>query len=113
MASYETVYVLRQDLEATKGKKIHQKLSDVIGRHGGKLLDQKDLGPKNLAYVIQRQTKGHFFQINFEGEGKMIPELEKNLRLSEEVLRFLTVRRDVGERKKGAKERKKEVKDDE
>ncbi|MBI2082626.1 MAG: 30S ribosomal protein S6 [Deltaproteobacteria bacterium] len=90
--NYETVYILKPDLTEDVMKKINSKILEILARRGGKLLDQKDLGKKMLAYKISHQNRGHYFQLNFEGSGPVIEDLEKNLRLTEEVLRFLTVR---------------------
>ncbi|MBI2066544.1 MAG: 30S ribosomal protein S6 [Deltaproteobacteria bacterium] len=89
--SYETVYVLRTDLSEEGNKKVGGRLSDLVARNGGKILEQKDLGIRSLAYQIARQSKGHYYQVNYEGRGNLVQEVEKNLRLTEEVLRFLTI----------------------
>lgn len=91
-AKYETVYILRPDLSDEGVKKASDKVAEIIGRLKGQLDSAKDLGRRQLAYRIAKQTKGHYFQLNFRGSGQVIEELERHLRLSEEVLRFLTVR---------------------
>lgn len=97
MQHYETVYILRPDLTEEVKKKINDKILDVLSRRGGKVLERKDLGLRMLAYRIARQNKGHYYQLNFEGQGPAIEDLEKNLRLTEEVLRFLTTRAEQGQ----------------
>ncbi|MBI2980786.1 MAG: 30S ribosomal protein S6 [Deltaproteobacteria bacterium] len=92
MENYETVYILRPDLTEEAAKKINDKILEVISRRGGGLTDRKDLGKKMLAYKISHQNRGHYFQLNFQGSGPVVEDLEKNLRFTEEVLRFLTVR---------------------
>lgn len=94
-ARYETVYILRPDLTDEGAKKANDKVGEVVSRYKGKIDSSKDLGKKPLAYRIAKQTKGHYFQLNFHGTGQVVEELERFLRLSEEVIRFLT----VGERK--------------
>lgn len=89
---YETIFVLRPDLTEEGTKKINDRLSEIIGRSKGQVNEIKDLGKRQLAYRIAKQTKGHYFQINFLGTGKAVDDLERQLRLSEEVIRFLTVR---------------------
>jgi small subunit ribosomal protein S6 len=89
---YETVYILRADLTEEGTKKIHDKVNEVVARRGGKVVQHQDLGTKMLAYRIARQNKGRYFQLNFDGGGQVVDDLEKNLRLTEEVLRFLSVR---------------------
>lgn len=89
---YETVYILRPDLSEDGTKKINDRVTELLNKRGGRLLEHKDLGLKSLAYRVARQTKGHYFQLNFEGGGPVIEELERGLRLTEECLRFLTVK---------------------
>lgn len=92
MSHYETVYILRADLSEEGTRKVNEKIGEVLTRRGGRLLEQRDLGTKALAYRIARQNKGRYFQLQFEGGGTVIDEVERNLRLAEECLRFITVR---------------------
>ena len=92
MNSYETVYILRTDLPEESVKKINGKIEEVLARRGGKILSQTDLGTKSLAYRIERQTRGRYFGLQFQGGGEVLDDVEKNLRLTEDVLRFLTIR---------------------
>jgi small subunit ribosomal protein S6 len=89
--SYETVYILKPDLPDDASKKIQEKIVGALSRRGGKLLAQVDLGKKPLAYILAHQNRGHYIQLNYEGGGDTVDDVEKNLRLTEEVLRFLTV----------------------
>jgi small subunit ribosomal protein S6 len=98
---YETIYILRADLTEEAEKKINDKIAEVLARFQGKLEETRDLGKRPLAYRIAKHTKGHYFQLNYQGAGQAVEELERHLRLSEDVVRFLTVRevqrRDVRE----------------
>lgn len=89
---YETVFILRPDLTDEGTKKVTDKIAELIGRFHGQLGASKDLGKRQLAYRIAKQVKGHYFQLNYRGTGQVVEELERFLRLSEEVIRFLTVR---------------------
>jgi small subunit ribosomal protein S6 len=89
---YETVYILRPDLTDEGTKKTNDKVAEVVGRFQGQLEGLKDLGKRPLAYQIAKQTKGHYFQLNYRGSGRLVEELERYFRLSEEVLRFLTIK---------------------
>lgn len=91
-ANYETVYIVKGDMAEDGLKKLNDRIGEVLSRKGGKIVGLNDLGVKALAYRIERQTKGRYFELKFEGGGEAVDELEKNLRLSEECLRFLTVR---------------------
>jgi len=89
---YETVYILRADLTEDGAKKINDKIAEVVSRFKGEIEEIKDLGKKQLAYRIAKHTKGHYLQLNYRGTGQVVDELERHLRLSEDVIRFLTVR---------------------
>ena len=93
MTEYETVYILRADLADDLTKKANDKISEVIGKFQGALESLTDLGKKTLSYRIAKHLKGHYFQLHFKGSGTVVDELERSLRLSEDVLRFLTVKR--------------------
>ncbi len=89
---YETIYVLRGDLTDEGTKKANDKVTEVLSRYQGQLSQVKDLGKRPLAYRIAKHTRGHYMQLNFDGSGQSVEELERHLRLSEDVIRFLTVR---------------------
>ncbi len=93
---YETIFILRPDLTEEGTKKIHDRIAEIIGRSQGQVVGVKDLGKKQLAYPIAKQTRGHYFQVNFQGTGKAVEDLERHLRLSEEAIRFLTVHAEKG-----------------
>lgn len=90
--SYETIYIMRADLADEAEKKVQDKVVEVIGRFGGKLESAKDLMKRPLAYPITKHTKGHYIQLNYLGTGQVVEELERHLRLTEDIIRFLTVR---------------------
>lgn len=102
---YETVYIMRADLTEEMEKKLKDRTLEVIQKFQGKVSEAKDLGKKPLAYCIGKHTKGHYVQINFEGGGEVIAELERHLKLTEDIIRFLTIRlvqtRDILEHRTG------------
>ncbi len=89
---YETIYILRADLTDEAEKKINDKITETVARYQGRLDETRDLGKKALAYRIAKHTKGHYFQLNYQGGGQVVEELERHLKLSEDVIRFLTVK---------------------
>ena len=90
--NYETVYILKSELADEGMKKFNEKIAGIVARRGGKVLGQKDLGKKQLAYRIGQSTRGHYFELDFEGDGPVIDDVERTLRLTEECVRFLTIR---------------------
>lgn len=92
-AEYELIYILRPDLAEDGIKKINEKVQAIVVKNQAALLESKDLGKKPLAYRIKKQTRGHYIQLQFKGPGMVVEEVERNLRLTEQVLRFLTIRK--------------------
>lgn len=90
--SYETIYIIRADLTDEAEKKVQDKILETISRFGGKLESAKDLMKRPLAYPIAKHSKGHYIQLNYLGTGQVVEELERHLRLTEDIIRFLTVR---------------------
>lgn len=91
---YETVYILRSDLTEEATKKVNDKVAEVVQRFKGNLESTKDLGKRQMAYRIAKHLRGHYIQLNYLGTGLVLDELERHLRLSEDVIRFLSVRND-------------------
>jgi small subunit ribosomal protein S6 len=89
---YELVYVIQPDATPEREKEIQSRLEEVIARANGTILLRDDWGKRKLAYEIRKFQKGHYVLLSFVGEGGMIGELERILRLDPDVLRFLTVK---------------------
>jgi small subunit ribosomal protein S6 len=94
MNSYETVFILTPVLSDEQAKEAVQKFESEIASFGGKLKHSETWGLKKLAYPIQKKTTGFYFLLEFEGEGKLINDLEISFKRDERVMRFLTVRMD-------------------
>jgi small subunit ribosomal protein S6 len=110
---YETVFMLPADLEEGKIQEILARLDAVLERSGGILVRREDWGVRKLAYEIDRHSKGRYFLMDFVGEPKLISELERNIKMIETILRYLTVKKadevDMeGIRKEQAEEKEKE-----
>ncbi len=91
MREYETVYIASPQLTEAQVDQLNTKLKGIIERHDGRLFYARNLGKKNLAYRIKKQTKGTYFCLDYASAGTCIVELERSLMLDESVLRFLTV----------------------
>ena len=94
MREYEFVYVIQPDATPEREAEIHQKIDQVVADHSGRLLLRDDWGKRRLAYEIKKFQKGHYFQVNFLGQGKEVGEIERLLRIDADVLRYLTVQAD-------------------
>ncbi len=91
MREYELIYVIQPDATPEREGEIHTRVDEAIDRSGGAPLLRDDWGKRKLAYEIRKFQKGHYFQLNFLGDGKFIAEMERLLRIDPDVLRFLTV----------------------
>jgi len=107
---YETTYVARPDLTDEQMARITTKIEQVLQTGGGLMLVSEDWGKRKLAYLINKHVRGHYIYLNYCGPAPIILELERNLRLEDDLLRFLTVKIEADvvpeERKLLAEERK-------
>ena len=95
MNNYETVFILTPVLSEDQAKEAVKKFEGEVKALGGKLQHSESWGLKKLAYPIQKKTTGFYFLIEFEGEGKIISELEVSFKRDERIMRFLTVKMDA------------------
>jgi small subunit ribosomal protein S6 len=87
---YELVTIFRPDLEDAALKADVEKIEGVVGDNGGMLLITDDWGKRKLAYPVRKHLKGHYVLVNFLSAPTLITEIERNLRIMEPVIRFLT-----------------------
>jgi small subunit ribosomal protein S6 len=92
MPLYEHVYLARQDLSAQQIEELTAKLTGVIGEAGGKVSKNEYWGLKNLSYRIRKNRKAHMTLLNVEAPAAALNEVERQERLNEDVLRYLTIR---------------------
>lgn len=88
---YETIYVLRQDVDPDSADKVAHRVAEVIGRESGKLVKVETWGRRKLAYVVAKQRRGVYYYLKYLGGGAVVNELERNLRMLDNVLKFQTV----------------------
>jgi len=88
---YETIYILRPDVDNAVAEKVVDRAKDVIARLDGTLTKLDNWGKRKLAYPIQKNNRGLFVYLKYVGYGDLVAELERNLRLLDEVVRFQTV----------------------
>lgn len=89
---YETIFVLRPDISDVDADRVTERMRTAIQGHDGKIAQIENWGKRKLAYEIAKQQKGIYVYWRFIGNNQVVRELERNLRLMEPVLRFLTVR---------------------
>ena len=88
---YETIYILRSDVDPDTADKVQGRVAEVVGRDNGKLLKVESWGRRKLAYPVGKQKKGVYIYVKYIGRGGVVQELERNLKLQDTVLKFQTV----------------------
>ncbi len=92
MREYELVYLIQPDATPERQKEVHGRLDEIVAQQGGIVLLRDDWGKRKLAYEIQKLQKAQYVLLSFLGEGQIVDELERALRLDPDILRFLTVK---------------------
>lgn len=93
MNNYEMVTLLHPRLDDEGVTKVSEWIQTRIGGLGGEAIELKPWGKRHLAYPIKRQTDATYIQYDFQLDGTQVRELERSLRLNEDVLRHLVVRK--------------------
>jgi len=88
---YETIYILRGDVDPDTAEKVQNRVSEVIARETGKLTKVEAWGRRRLAYPVAKFKKGVYVYVKYVGRGGLVNELERNLKLQDSVLKFQTV----------------------
>ncbi len=89
---YETILIVRPDIEDSAVKAMAEKLEGLLSDGGGHVLDREDWGSRKLAYPIAKHLRGHYVRMSYLAPAEIIDELERRMRLNEMVVRFMTVR---------------------
>ena len=95
MPLYENIFIARQDATAAQVEALTETFSGIIAEQGGKVTKKEYWGLRNLSYRIKKNRKGHYTLLNIDAPPAAVAELERNKRISEDVLRLLTVRVDA------------------
>ena len=91
MNKYERGVIIDPAVAEEKVKELSQKFTDIIN-NDGKVEKVEELGKKRLAYEVKKNKEGYYVVINFEANPELISELERNYRIMDEVIKFITVR---------------------
>ena len=91
---YETMYILRPDIAEDEVTKYIDKYNKLLEEFGGTILDSQMRGKRRLAYQIAKHREGIYVQLSHQGDGQHIFKIEKAMRLSEDVIRYMTVKQE-------------------
>ncbi len=103
MNKYEVVYIIDPAVEDEARKALIAKFNDLITGNGGSVDKVEEWGKRRLAYAIDYKTEGYYVLVNFQAEAELPKELERNLQISDSVIRYQVIK--LIERKVGIKPR--------
>jgi len=95
MPLYENVFIARQDISSAQVEQLADSLTQLIAEQGGEIKKREYWGLRNLSYRMNKNRKGHYILFNIEAPSAAIAELERTMRINEDVLRYLTLRVDA------------------
>ena len=95
MTFYETVFIVRPDVSAQHVDGMAGNFAAIIGDGGGTVSKTENWGLRSLAYRIKKNRKGHYVLMNIDAPSAAIGEMERNMRIDEDILRYLTIRVDA------------------
>lgn len=95
MPLYEATFITRQDLSRQDVAKLSESLGSIIEQGGGKVVKNEYWGLRSLAYRIMKNRRGHYNMLAVEAPATAIKEMERNMRINEDIIRGLTIRVDA------------------
>ena len=93
MNTYESIFILRSTLNDEDVQKTVNKIEGVV-KQGGELIATENWGKKRLAYEVMKEKKGIYVLLRFRAKGDIVAEIERNYRIDDNVIKFLTVKLD-------------------
>ena len=112
MPYYESVFIARPDISAAQVEALTESLTTITSENGGSVTKNEYWGLKALTYRIKKNRKGHYSLLNLDAPPAAIKELERNMLLNEDILRFMTIRVDELEVEPSVMMRNKGARDD-
>ena len=92
MPFYESIFIVRQDVPAAQVETLTTSFADILQAQGGKVTKTEQWGLRTLAYRINKNKKGHYVMFNLDAPAAAVAEMERNMGLSEDILRHMTIR---------------------
>lgn len=111
MALYEHIYLARQDVTPQQVETLTEQFKTVIEANGGSIAKLEYWGVKTLAYRIKKNRKAHFTLLNINAPAAAVAEMERQMGINEDILRFMTIRMEEHEEGPSAMMRKREESD--
>ncbi len=111
MPYYESVFIARQDLTPAQVETLSTDVTELLKKQGGKVTKTEQWGLRTLAYRIKKNKKGHYVLMNIDAPANAIEEMERTMRINEDVLRYMTLRVETPEEGPSAMLRKRDEDD--
>ncbi len=92
--TYEVMYIVDTEVSADDFTRLSENLQQIITEQGGTVTKTEDMGRRQLAYTIGHKNEGHYMLLEIDGTGREIAELERRMRVNDQIVRYLTVRVD-------------------
>jgi small subunit ribosomal protein S6 len=112
MPLYEHVFISRQDLSSAQAEGLVEHFTTVLSDNGGKLIDSEYWGVKTMAYKINKNRKGHYAYLRTDAPATAVQEMERLMRLHDDVMRVLTIKVDEHEEGPSVQMQKREERGD-
>src|ERR1700738_4720263 len=106
MPLYEHVFLARQDASTQQVEELTTQMTGIVEQLGGKVVKMENWGVRSLTYRMNKNRKAHFVLLNIDGPSAAVAEIERQERISEDVIRYLTIRVDEHEEGPSAMMRK-------
>ncbi len=94
MPFYEHVFLARQDVSAQQVEELASQITNVVEQQGGKITKTENWGVRSLTYRMNKNRKAHFMFFNIDAPAAAVAEIERQERINEDIIRYLTVRVD-------------------
>jgi small subunit ribosomal protein S6 len=95
MSLYENIFIARQDISGAQVDSLADTFTELVAANGGEIKKREYWGLRNLAYRMRKNRKGHYVLFNIDAPPSAIAELERTMRINEDVIRYLTIRVDA------------------
>ncbi|MBI5189553.1 MAG: 30S ribosomal protein S6 [Nitrospirae bacterium] len=92
MRDYESIFILAPTLDEAESEKVSTRMQDVVTSHGGEFVKVEKWGKRKLAYEVGKHKKGEYILFQFKGGPETVAELERNYKLTESVIKYMTIR---------------------
>jgi small subunit ribosomal protein S6 len=92
MNCYETLFVVKPTLTEQEIAAQITKIKDILAKVGAELIATDDMGMRKLAYAVEKQSRGYYTVLYYKVDGSNIAEIERNLKINEEIIKFLTIK---------------------